>query len=137
MSVGRKVLIVDDKTPLSEMLNEQLLLLDEFIPNVATCGEEALKKSKKHCFEVILLDVNLPDIDSRKVCRLLRSGKIQSPIIIMANVDTNVEAFLIKEVGATDYITKPFRLVDLLAKMRAHIYQHEHSDDLVFTIGPY
>ena len=45
MSVEKKVLIVDDKTPLAEMLNEQLLLLDEFIPNVATCGEEALKKS--------------------------------------------------------------------------------------------
>ena len=45
--------------------------------------------------------------------------------------------FLCKEVGVNDYIKKPFRLVELLAKMRVQIHQHEHSDDLVLSIGPY
>jgi len=136
MIAGKHVLIVDGKTSLLEMLNEQFQLLEEFIPSVANSGAEALKKSNKDRFEVIILDASLPDMDSRKVCRLMRSNDIRSPIIMLTD-SSNGETFLRPDVGANDYITKPFRFVVLLAKMRDHIRQYEHSDYAIMTIGPY
>ena len=137
MSAGKRVLLVDDETPLLEMLSEQLLLHEEFVPIVATSGAEALNLSKKGYFDVIILDLSLPDMDGREVCRLMRSGGIKSPIIILTGADSNADTFFSLGIGANDYITKPFRFVVLLARMRAHIRQHERSDEAVLTIGPY
>ena len=89
MSAGKRVLLVDDETPLLEMLSEQLLLHEEFVPIVATSGAEALNLSKKGYFDVIILDLSLPDMDGREVCRLMRSGGIKSPIIILTGADSN------------------------------------------------
>ena len=79
MIAGKQVLIVDGKTSLLEMLNEQLQLLEEFVPSVANSGAVALKKSKSENFEVIILNISLPDMDSRELCRLMRSNGIRSP----------------------------------------------------------
>jgi len=137
MSTGKQVLIVDDETPLLEMLSEQLQLHEEFVPSIATSGAEALELTKKDYFDVIILDVGLPDMDGREVCRLMRRGGIKSPIIMLTGADTDADTILGLDAGANDYITKPFRLGVLLARLRAHIRQHERSDDAVFTIGPY
>lgn len=137
MTNGKQVLIVDDETPLLEMLSEQLQLHEEFVPTVATTGVEALKLTKDDYFDVILLDVGLPDMDGRELCRLMRRNGIKSPIIMLTGADTDADTILGLDAGANDYITKPFRLGVLLARLRAHIRQHERSDDAVFTIGPY
>jgi DNA-binding response OmpR family regulator len=137
MSTGKQVLIVDDETPLLEMLSEQLQLHEEFVPVIATSGAEALELTKKNYFDVIILDVGLPDMDGREVCRLMRRGGVKSPIIMLTGADTDADTILGLDAGANDYITKPFRLGVLLARLRAHIRQHERSDDAVFTIGPY
>ena len=137
MSTGKQVLIVDDETLLLEMLCEQLQLHEEFVPSIATSGAEALELTKKDYFDVIILDVGLPDMDGREVCRLMRRGGIKSPIIMLTGADTDADTILGLDAGANDYITKPFRLGVLLARLRAHIRQHERSDDAVFTIGPY
>ena len=137
MSAGKQVLIVDDEAPLLEMLGEQLRLHEEFIPVMATSGTEALELAKNDYFDVILLDVGLPDMDGREVCRLMRRGGVKSPIIMLTGADTDADTILGLDAGANDYITKPFRLGVLLARLRAHIRQHERSDDAVFTIGPY
>ncbi len=137
MSTRKRVLIVDDETPLLEMLSEQLQLHEEFVPSVATSGAEALKLTKKDYFDVIILDVKLPDMDGREVCRLMRIGGIKSPIIMLASADTNADTILSLDAGANDHITKPFRFVVLLARMRSCILQCEHSDDEAFIIGPY
>ena len=137
MIAEKQVLIVEGNTSLLEMLNERFQLLEEFVPSVAKSGVEALKKSNKDRFEVIILDASLPDMDSREVCRLMRSNGIRSPIIILIDCDTKGDTFLGPDVGANDYITKPFRLVVLLAKMRNHVRQFEHNDDAALTIGPY
>jgi DNA-binding response OmpR family regulator len=108
-------------------------LHEEFVPRVATSGAEALKQTKEDYFDVIILNVSLPDMDGREVCRLMRSGGIKSPIIML----TGADVILSPDVGANDHITKPFRFAVFLARMRTHIRQHEHSDDAVLTIGPY
>ncbi len=137
MSNGKRVLLVDDDDSLLEMLSEQLQLHEEFSTVGALSGTEALDVVKNDYFDVIILDVGLPDIDGREVCRLMRRNGVKSPIIMLTGADTDADTILGLDSGANDYITKPFRLGVLLARLRAHIRQHERSDDAVFTIGPY
>jgi len=137
MTSGRRILIVDDDDTLREMLSEQLQLHEEFAPIEAVNGAEALEQAKTDYFDVIILDVGLPDIDGREVCRLMRRNGVTSPIIMLTGADTDADTILGLDAGANDYITKPFRIGVLLARLRAHIRQHERSDDAVFTVGPY
>ena len=137
MTVGKRILIVDNDTTLLEMLGEQLQLHEEFSTTGAKSATEALELAKEDCFDVIILDVGLPDMDGREVCRLMRRNGVTSPIIMLTGADTDADTILGLDAGANDYITKPFRLGVLLARLRAHIRQHERSDDAVFSIGPY
>jgi len=137
MGGGKRVLLVDDDPTLVEMLGDQLQLHEEFATATVASGTEALELAKADYFDVILLDVGLPDMDGREVCRLMRRNGVTSPIIMLTGADTDADTILGLDSGANDYITKPFRLGVLLARLRAHIRQHERSDDAVFTIGPY
>jgi len=137
MSNGKQILIVDDDTTLLEMLSEQLHLHEEFSTIGAHSATEALALAKEDYFDVIILDVGLPDMDGREVCRLMRRNGVTSPIIMLTGADTDADTILGLDAGANDYITKPFRLGVLLARLRAHIRQHERSDDAIFTLGPY
>ncbi len=137
MSSGKRILIVDDDEALLQMLAEQLQLHEEFATDCVTRGADALERVKSDYYDVIILDVGLADIDGREVCRLMRRGGVTSPIIMLTGADTDADTILGLDSGANDYITKPFRLGVLLARLRAHIRQHERSDDAVFAIGPY
>ena len=137
MTTGKHILLVDDDEALLRTLSEQLQLHEEFTTTAAGTGSEALKLAKSDYFDVIILDVGLPDIDGREVCRLMRRNGVKSPIIMLTSADTDSDTILGLDAGANDYVTKPFRLGVLLARLRAHIRQHERSDDAIFTIGPY
>ena len=137
MTTGKRILIVDDDETLLQMLSEQLQLHEEFQTVAVTTGTESLERIKGDYFDVIILDVGLPDMDGREACRLMRRAGVKSPIIMLTGADTDADTILGLDSGANDYITKPFRLGVLLARLRAHIRQHERSDDAVFTIGPY
>ncbi len=137
MTSGRRILIVDDDDTLREMLSEQLQLHEEFLITEAATAKASLELAKTDYFDVILLDVGLPDMDGREVCRLMRRNGVTSPILMLTGADTDADTILGLDAGANDYIVKPFRLGVLLARLRAHIRQHERSDDAVFTIGPY
>src|SRR3546814_10000081 len=76
-------------------------------------------------------------MDGREVCRLMRRGGVKSPIIMLTAAESDADTILALDAGANDYVTKPFRLGVLLARMRAQLRQHEQSEDAVFTIGPY
>jgi DNA-binding response OmpR family regulator len=137
MSTGRKILIVDDDSALRHALSEQLQLHEEFRVIEAETGEQALELAKQSYFDAILLDVALPDMDGRELCRLMRRGNVRSPILMLTGADSDADTILGLDAGANDYIPKPFRLNVLLARLRAQLRQHEQSEDAVFTIGPY
>ena len=137
MSNGKRLLLIDDDDTLRNMLCEQLKLHEEFVTTAAATGAEALDITKSDYFDIILLDVGLPDMDGREVCRLMRRTGVKAPIIMLTGADTDADTILGLDAGANDYVTKPFRLGVLLARLRAHIRQQERSDDAVFTIGPY
>ena len=136
MSIGHKILIVDDDAALRHSLVEQLQLHEEFAAAQAPTANAALELAKAQYFDAILLDVGLPDMDGRELCRVMRRSGIRSPILILTGADGEADMILGLDSGANDYITKPFRLNVLLARLRAQLRQHELSEDAVFTIGP-
>jgi DNA-binding response OmpR family regulator len=137
MSPGHKVLIVDDDAALRHSLAEQLQLHEEFAAAEAATAAEALEMAKAQYFDAILLDVGLPDMDGRELCRVMRRSGVRAPILMLTGADGEADVILGLDSGANDYITKPFRLNVLLARLRAQLRQHELSEDAVFTIGPY
>ncbi len=137
MSTGRQILLVDDDVSLRESLAEQLALHEEFGTAQAGDAATALDVVKREHFDMVLLDIGLPDMDGREVCKLMRRGGFKSPIIMLTGADSDADTILGLESGANDYIVKPFRLGVLLARIRAQLRQHEQSENAVFTIGPY
>jgi DNA-binding response OmpR family regulator len=134
---AKKILVVDDDEALRSSLSEQLRLHEEFDTVEADAGAAALELAKAEYFDAILLDVGLPDMDGREVCRLMRRAGVKSPVIMLTAMDSDADTILALDAGANDYVTKPFRLGVLLARLRAQLRQHEQSEDAVFTIGPY
>ncbi|MCA8909650.1 MAG: response regulator transcription factor [Rhodospirillaceae bacterium] len=137
MSAKKKVLLVDDDDDLRISLAEQLELHEEFTVDHAATAAAALDSVKAVYFDCILLDVGLPDMDGRDLCKLMRKSGVRSPVVMLTGVDSDADTILGLDSGANDYITKPFRLGVLLARIRAQLRQFEQSEDAVFTIGPY
>jgi DNA-binding response OmpR family regulator len=137
MTAGRRILIVDDDSALRQSLTEQLELNEEFVTVECETAARALEIAKHERLDAILLDVGLPDMDGRELCRRLRDAAVQVPIVMLTGADSDTDTILGLDAGADDYVTKPFRLSVLLARLRAHLRQSEHSDDAEFTIGPY
>jgi DNA-binding response OmpR family regulator len=137
MRAGRRILIVDDDAALRQSLAEQLELNEEFVCVECETAAQALETVRSERFDTIVLDVGLPDMDGRELCRLLRRAGVLVPIVMLTGADSEADTILGLESGADDYVTKPFRLSVLLARLRAHLRQSEHSDDAVLTIGPY
>ena len=137
MNTGKRILIVDDDATLLQMLSEQLRLHEEFTTTSAESADQALKIVGTDYFDVIILDVGLPDMDGRELCRLMRRNGVKAPIIMLTGAASDADTILGLDAGANDYVVKPFKLSVLLARLRAHIRQHERSDDAVFTIGPF
>lgn len=134
---GKRILMVDDDEALRTSLAEQLQLHEEFETATAATAAEALEAVKRDYFDIVLLDVGLPDMDGRECCRLMRRGGMKAPVIMLTAHDTEADTILGLDAGANDYVTKPFRLGVLLARVRAQLRQHEQSEDAVFSLGPY
>ena len=137
MMAGRRILIVDDDGALRQSLVEQLELNEEFVCIECGTAAQVLEMVASSRFDTIVLDVGLPDMDGRELCRLLRRSGVQVPIVMLTGADSEPDTVLGLEAGADDYVTKPFRLSVLLARLRAHLRQSDHSDAAVFMIGPY
>ena len=132
---SRKILIVDDDADLAEALIEQLSLYDEFDIAHEGTATEGIKHARDGHVDLIIMDVGLPDMDGREAVKLLRKAGVKSPIIMLTGQDTDSDTILGLEAGANDYIVKPFRFAVLLARIRAHLRQHEQSEDATFSIG--
>lgn len=137
MTTLKHLLIVDDDDGLRTSLAEQLELHEGFVVHQAADGKVARELLDEHQFQVILLDVGLPDIDGRDLCRLIRRQGVKTPIIMLTSFDTEADTILGLDSGANDYIAKPFRLSVLFARLRTQRRQFELSDEATLAIGPY
>ncbi|MCH4091483.1 response regulator transcription factor [Acetobacter sp.] len=139
MSGARPILIVDDDQTLRQMLVEQLQVEGEFqsveADSVAAAWEAL--KSPDARFDAIILDVTLPDGDGRDFCVELRREGLRMPIVMLTGSDDEADIVRGLDAGANDYVAKPFRIAELLARLRAQLRIFENSEDAVFTVGPY
>jgi DNA-binding response OmpR family regulator len=139
MSAERQILIIDDDNALRAILAEQLAEDKEFHPvGVASLSEadESLS-SEAVRFDTVILDVRLPDGDGREYCAKLRRQGHKMPIILLTGSGSETDVVEGLAAGANDYIVKPFRLLELMARIRTQLRGFESSDDAVFTIGPF
>jgi DNA-binding response OmpR family regulator len=139
MASQHPILVIDDDIALRTALVEQLVHDGEFVPEEAgNLAEAEVKLAGANArYDALLLDVSLPDGDGRDYCKKLRQRGIKVPIIMLTGSAEETDIVRGLDSGANDYIAKPFRLSELLARLRAQLRTFENSEDAVFTIGPY
>ena len=136
MTEPQLVLVVDDEASYREALSVALQR-EGFAVDVAADGQEAIQRFEASRPDVVLLDVMLPKMSGIDVCREIRS-RSKVPIIMVSAKDAEIDAVVGLEIGADDYVTKPFRLRELVARVRAALRRSafigddvgEHADVL-------
>jgi two-component system, OmpR family, response regulator VicR len=119
----KKILVVDDEKPIADIL--QFNLKKEGYEVVcAHDGNEALRKVEEFQPDLILLDIMLPQRDGMEVCREVRK-KYEIPIIMLTAKDSEIDKVLGLELGADDYVTKPFSTRELIARVKANLRRHQ------------
>jgi len=117
--MNKKILVVDDEKPISDIIKFNLVK-EGFNVEVAYDGDEALKLVYQYQPDLILLDVMLPKLDGFQVCRKVRES-FSIPIIMLTAKEEEVDKVLGLELGADDYITKPFGMRELIARVKANL----------------
>lgn len=123
-----KILVVEDEKPISDIIKYNLEK-EGYMVFTAYDGEEAISSQEEHDPDLVLLDVMLPKLDGFEVCRRIREKSIV-PIIILTAKEEEVDKVLGLELGADDYMTKPFGIRELLARIKANIRRAS------LTLGP-
>ncbi len=113
-----RVLIVEDEWKMAQLLR-RALEEQRFSVQVASSGDEGLRVAQESVFDVITLDVMLPGIDGFEVVRELRKARVFSPILFLTARDSKADLVQGLDLGGDDYITKPFSLIELFARLRA------------------
>ena len=137
MAQRKTLLVVDDNEELRGAIAEQLQLSEEFSAIEAATAGDGVKAAVEHRPDLILLDVDLPDMNGREACRQMRAQGVVAPIIMLTAADTDDDQISGLEAGANDYVTKPFKFQVLLARIRAQLRSHEQSEGAVFHLGAY
>ena len=137
MSASKTILLVDDDADLRETLKDQFELYDAFNIVEASNATEGIQQAKSGRIDLILLDVDMPDMDGRDACKLMRRDGVRAPIVMLTGQSTDADTILGLDSGANDYVAKPFKFSVLLARVRAHLRSFEQSEDAIFQVGPY
>lgn len=114
----RNVLIVEDEQDLAKVLQGHLEDLSCTV-QLAFSGDTGLKAAESKSFDLILLDIMLPGLDGLEVCRRLRAQRVYTPVLMLTARSSEVDKVLGLEMGADDYLTKPFSVSELLARIKA------------------
>jgi len=138
----KKILVVDDEKPIADIL-EFNLKKEGYEVHCAYDGETAMQMVEDIQPDMILLDIMLPGRDGIEVCREVRK-KYEMPIIMLTAKDSEIDKVLGLELGADDYVTKPFSTRELLARVKANLRRHqnvstqsnEEENNSEITIGP-
>lgn len=123
---GKRVLVVDDEKLIVKGIRFSLEQ-DDMKVDVAYDGEEALEMAKKNTYDIILLDIMLPKLTGFEVCQQIREFSTV-PIIMLTAKDDDMDKILGLEYGADDYITKPFNILEVKARIKAILRRVEHGD---------
>ena len=114
----RNVLIVEDEQALAKLLKRQMEELSCTV-ELAFAGDAGLRLAESKIFDLILLDIMLPGLDGLEVCRRLRTQRVYTPVLMLTARASEVDRVLGLEMGADDYLTKPFSMAELTARVKA------------------
>jgi two-component system response regulator RegX3 len=128
-----KILVVEDEDSVLDPL-ELLLNKEGFTVITAKTGKEALEKFDNTGADLILLDLMIPEVSGTEVCRQIRS-KSQVPIIMLTAKDTEVDKVVGLELGADDYVVKPYSKAELIARIKA-VLRRGASTGIAAAVGP-
>src|SRR5664279_3212102 len=135
-----ELLVVEDDATIGNVLASSLRTHGHSVVLAAT-GRDALSAAGERVFDLALLDLGLPDMDGVEVCRRLRAAQPACVLVVLTARDEEIDVVVGLEAGADDYLTKPFRLAELLARVRAHLRRgpgaaadHERAGR-VLTVG--
>jgi DNA-binding response OmpR family regulator len=135
----RPILIVEDDETLLDILGEYLEETQEFAVSKVTsieAAERQLADENAH-FDALILDIGLPDGDGRDYCARLRRQGHSMPVIMLTGATEETDVIRGLDSGACDYIAKPFRAHELLARLHAQLRNFDRSEEAVFPVGPY
>lgn len=128
-----RVLLIEDE-PTTAKAIELMLTTESFAVDTTDLGEEGLDLAKLYDYDIILLDLNLPDMHGYDVLKKLRVSKVQTPVLILSGIsemDSKVRSFTF---GADDYVTKPFHHSELIARIHAVVRRSKgHSHSVIHT----
>lgn len=127
----KEVIIIEDEKDIAELIELHLEDLDCKVKMFHN-GQEGHDYAQKHPFDLMILDINLPGMNGIDVCRKLRAEKVNSPILMLTARSEEIDKVLGLETGADDYLTKPFSIRELLARVKANLRRVEidtKSDD--------
>ncbi len=136
MAQRKTLLIVDDDADLRSAVAEQLETEGYATVEAPTAGQ-GVQAAEDEKPDLILLDVDLPDMDGRDACREMRRRGVSAPIIMLTAAAADEDTVQGLDAGANDYVTKPYKFAVLLARIRAQLRSHEHSEGAVFRLGAY
>lgn len=128
-----RVLIVEDDAPTARSI-ELMLRSEGFVVDLTDLGEDGLEIGKLYDYDIILLDLILPDMDGYEVVRRFRAARVETPILILSGLNDLDHKVKGLGVGADDYLTKPFDKRELIARIHAIVRRSKgHSDSVIRT----
>lgn len=132
-----RILVVDDEHPLAEALATSLRR-EGYAVDVAFDGQGALDRLAVNAYDLVTLDLNLPDIDGREVCRIIRTDERFDPstrVLMLTGRDSIDDRVAGLDDGADDYLVKPFALRELSARVRTLLRRETSGQDAVLIVG--
>ncbi|HJV04435.1 MAG TPA: response regulator transcription factor [Actinomycetota bacterium] len=129
-----RILIVEDERRIASFI-EKGLRANGFVTAVADRGREALSMARTGGFDLVILDLGLPDVDGMEILQELREGDTRLPVVILTARDGVTDTVRGLESGADDYVTKPFRFEELLARVRVRLREERVPEETVLRAG--
>ncbi|MEL7451313.1 MAG: response regulator transcription factor [Pseudomonadota bacterium] len=126
-ATGRQILVIEDETDIAGLIR---LHLQDLCDDVRLChdGKEGLSLALHHAWDLIVLDLRLPGVGGLDICRALREARVFTPILMLTSKSGELDRVLGLESGADDYLTKPFSILELIARVKAIFRRVELRD---------
>ncbi len=116
--IKKNILIVEDQQDIANLVKMHLLDIQCDV-TLATDGDEGLQQAETNRFDLIILDLMLPGVDGLEICRHIRRQSVYTPVLMLTSKSTELDRVLGLEVGADDYLVKPFSILELVARVKA------------------
>lgn len=129
-----RILVVEDEANIAEYLRRSLCA-EGFTVDVATTGDEGLTRALEGCYDAITLDIMLPGMNGYDVCRSIRAAGIATPVLMLTAKDGEYDEADAFDIGADDFLRKPFSLVVLIARLRSLIRRSASSHNAGQTLS--